>query len=233
MSAGVPTSSGQPPVLGEGRRQWLRHHRISLALHELRGGTGRPLLCLHGLGSRTPSSIPERYAAWPGPVYGLDFTGHGESTVPTGGGYSAELLMGDADHALAVLGPSTVVGEGLGGYVAALLAGARPQLVRGAIVADGPGLSGGSFELSTMVVLETPGSPRMNPDPWALWELARDPRPPDYVISYLRQALILSGLDCPIIVSARIHPPWLRALCADPAVTQAPVGEALAIYAGI
>ena len=36
---------------------------------------------------------------WPGPVYGLDFTGHGASTVPVGGGYSAEMLLADADTA--------------------------------------------------------------------------------------------------------------------------------------
>ena len=32
----------------------LTHVKVQLALHELRPGTGRPLLLLHGLGERTP-----------------------------------------------------------------------------------------------------------------------------------------------------------------------------------
>ena len=47
-----------------------------------------------------------------------------QSTVPVGGGYTAEVLMADADTAVAHLGPSTIVGRGLGGYIAVLLAGA-------------------------------------------------------------------------------------------------------------
>ena len=33
----------------------------------------------------------------------LDFTGHGLSTIPPGGGYNAEILLADADIALAAL----------------------------------------------------------------------------------------------------------------------------------
>ena len=54
--------------------------------------------------------------------------------------------MGDVDAALAHLGPSTVLGRGLGAYIALLIAGARPDLVRGAVLADGPGLVGGGRE---------------------------------------------------------------------------------------
>ncbi|MBV9256202.1 MAG: alpha/beta hydrolase, partial [Actinobacteria bacterium] len=32
----------------------LRHGKVDLALHDLRAGTGRPLLLLHGLGERSP-----------------------------------------------------------------------------------------------------------------------------------------------------------------------------------
>ena len=89
---------------------------------------GRPLLLLHGLGERSPAARAGR-AREPGRArcYALDFTGHGESTVPRGGGYTAEMLMGDADAALAHLGEATVVGRGLGAYVALLCAGARPE----------------------------------------------------------------------------------------------------------
>src|SRR5439155_14846169 len=115
----------------------LRHSKVDLALHELRPGrsAGRPLLLLHGLGERSPVAPPAGTDGWPGPVVALDFTGHGESTVPAGGGYTPEQLMADADIALAHLGPSTVVGRGLGAYVALLVAGARPAVVRGAVLA--------------------------------------------------------------------------------------------------
>ena len=108
----------------------LHHGHVELALHELAGGSGRALLLLHGLGERTPSTRPAWTEQWPGPVYGLDFTGHGESTVTRGGGYTAELWTADADVALSELGDGIVlVGAGVSAYVALLLAGARPQSV--------------------------------------------------------------------------------------------------------
>ena len=81
----------------------LRHGKVELALHHLRDATatgGRPLLVLHGLGESAPRSAPRWTDGWPGPVAALDFTGHGASTIPRGGGYTAELLLGDADAAL-------------------------------------------------------------------------------------------------------------------------------------
>ena len=79
--------------------EFLQHSRISLALHRLRDAPGRPLLLLHGLGEQSPGECPDFAAAWPGPVHALDFTGHGASTVPVGGGYTAEVLLADADTA--------------------------------------------------------------------------------------------------------------------------------------
>ena len=105
----------------------LHHNRISLALHPLREGAGRPLLALHGLGERSPAGSPTTWRPGPAPVWALDFTGHGDSSIPAGGGYYAEVLMADADAALAHLGPSTVYGRGLGAYVALLVAGAGPS----------------------------------------------------------------------------------------------------------
>ena len=159
----------------------LRHGAIELALHTLkeRSDGARPLLLLHGLGERSPDHLPEQYASWPGAVHALDFTGHGASTVPAGGGYTAEILMGDADTALAELNQATVVGRGLGAYVALLLAGARPEDVRGAVVLDGPGLAGGGSTPSSPSVATVDPTAPVPPDPWALVELTRDPRPPD------------------------------------------------------
>ena len=122
----------------------LTHNRVSLALHHLRDGDGHALLLLHGLGEAAPATVPSWVDSWQGPIAALDFTGHGESTIPVGGGYTAEILLADADIALAEFGPGTVFGRGLGAYIALQLAGSRPADVLGTILADGPGLAGGA-----------------------------------------------------------------------------------------
>jgi pimeloyl-ACP methyl ester carboxylesterase len=208
----------------------VRHGRVELALHELRAGSGRALLLLHALGERTPAVAPSVYDVWPGPVHGLDFTGHGDSTIPKGGGYGAEILMADADAALGVLGEATVVGRGIGAYVAVLLAGARPTAVRGAILRDGPGLVGGGVTPTSPHVAVVDEDALVPPDPWALAELTRDPRPPDYATSFVRQATTFSDLDEPITVCAIGRPAWLEAVVAEPGVRVATLDEALARY---
>jgi pimeloyl-ACP methyl ester carboxylesterase len=216
---------------------YLRHHAVALALHPIEsagttstGNSIHPLLLLHGLGESSERIHPAANA-WPGPVWALDFTGHGRSTVPSGGGYTAEILMGDADIALAHLGPSTVLGRGLGAYVALLIAGARPRLVRGAVLTDGPGMAGGGVGPTSSTVITIDGTGSGAPDPWALLELSRDVRPPDYATGFARQATQLSGLDNPIAVCARWRPPWLEAVASEPGAIETTVGEALALYA--
>lgn len=211
----------------------VRHNKVALALHLVREGEGRPLLHLHGLGERSPVTVPAHLAPWPGPVWALDFTGHGASTVPPGGGYSCELLMADTDAALAHLGPSTLYGRGLGAYVALLIAGARPDLVRGAILDDGTGLSGGGTEPPTPMVIQAPLPVSGPPDPYALVELSNDVRPPDYAATYARQASTLSGLDVAIVVTAVVRPPWLAAVAAEPGVRSVSRGDCTAVFASI
>lgn len=210
----------------------LQHGKVSLALHYLREGEGRALLLLHGLGEHAPAIEPAWCSDWAGPVAALDFTGHGESTVPRGGGYSAEMLLADADAALAALGEVTVVGRGLGAYVALQLAGARAGSVRGAVLADGPGLAGGAVgpTSSSFLSLEPRRTP---PDPYALFELSRDLRPPDYATLFVRMAMEHSGLEEPITVAAIVRPPWLTAVADEVGVAQATVREALATYRSV
>ena len=213
----------------------LAHNKVRLALHHLRDGLdgagGRPLLHLHGLGERSPETVPEHLASWPGPVWALDLTGHGRSSLPAGGGYSCEVLMGDADSAVAHLGPVTVYGRGLGGYVALLIAGARPELVRGAVIDDGPGLTGGGLEPGTPFIPQQPFEVTGTPDPYALLELSTDVRPPDYATTFARLAATQSGLDVTLAVAARVHPPWLTAVANEPGVQVMPVADALALFA--
>jgi len=214
----------------------LRHSKVELALHLLAGGPSdgdRPvhaLLLLHGLGERTPSSLPEEFEVWPGPVWGLDFTGHGESTVPKGGGYTAELLLADVNIALEHIGNATVVGRGLGAYIALLAAGARPDLVRGVVLLDGPGLIGGGPQPNSYYIAFPDPRHQGPPDPFALVELARDIRPPDYATAFVWLAVNSSPLEYPIAVCAKLRPPWLEAVVGEPGVLETSLEEALRLF---
>ena len=209
----------------------LVHGRVRLALYALRDNAGPHLLLLHGLGERSPEQVPAAVASWRGAVHALDLTGHGASTVPSGGGYSCEVMMADVDAALAVLGPCTILGRGLGGYVGLLIAGARPTLVRGLIIDDGPGLAGGGVRpgSTTITVPDASVLGRLGttPDPYALLELSNDVRPPDYAESFVRLAL-QGPLDEPISVCSVARPPWLAAVAGSFGVRTESLASALA-----
>ncbi|MGB3733904.1 MAG: alpha/beta hydrolase [Ilumatobacter sp.] len=220
----------------------LRHNRIDLALHLLRpepldaANPSRPLLLLHGLGDRSPAATPAWVEDWPGAIAALDFTGHGESTCPASGGYSPETLMADVDQALAHLtnddpeGSITVLGRGLGAYVALQIAGARASQVHGVILVDGPGLAGGPTGPSSQAVfsLQTDGT---TPDPYALVELGRDLRPGDYAVSFVGLANAGAPVTSPITVASSFRPKWLAAVVDSPGVAEATIADALASYA--
>ena len=216
----------------------LRHNKIDLALHCLRQASDpstRPLLLLHGLGDHTPATVPGWADSWTGVVAGLDFTGHGASSIPSGGGYTAELLLGDADAALASLveqspdGKISVLGRGLGAYIALQLAGARSAQVHGAILLDGPGLAGGPTGPTSQSFFSLPPATQ-TPDPYALVELGRDLRPPDYVRSFVHLAIANSDLDEPISVCSVFRPKWLAEVASEHGVMEVPLAEALAAY---
>lgn len=209
----------------------IRHGRIELALHELREGTGRALLLLHGLGERSPDSVPAELDAWAGPIHALDFTGHGESSVPRAGGYTCEMLMADADTALREVGEATLLGRGLGAYVALLLAGARAAQVHGAILCDGIGLAGGGSRPGSPQVVHVPDTGPVTPDPFAIAELTRDARPPDYATAYVHQALEFSTVECPVSVCCVEKPEWLEAVATEPGVRETSLAAALEMYA--
>lgn len=208
------------------------HGRITLALHRLRDGEGHPLLHLHGLGMRTPDAAPPELDRWPGEIWGLDFTGHGASSVPRGGGYTAEILFGDVDAAIEHLGPVTLLGRGLGAYVALIAAAGRVDAVRGAILTDGPGIAGGGPAPATPSMVSVDPEAPSPPDPFVLGELSRDLRPPDYALQFARLAVELSDVGTPIIVCARSRPEWLSAVAEEPGVLVTSLDEALRIYGG-
>jgi pimeloyl-ACP methyl ester carboxylesterase len=157
----------------------LTHNKVQLALHQLRDGAGRPLLLLHGLGEQSPAVAPDVGGHVAGP--GVRARLHRPRRQH---GADGRRLFGRDDagrrrRALAHLGEATVVGRGLGAYVALMLAGARPQQVHGAVLCDGPGLWGGSTG-PTSTSYHSVDPPYGAPDPNALIDLSRDLRPPDY-----------------------------------------------------
>jgi pimeloyl-ACP methyl ester carboxylesterase len=209
---------------------FVTHGKVKLALHTLREGEGRPLLLLHALGEASPGEVPEFAAKWKGPVLALDFTGHGQSSMPHGGGYTAEILMGDVDCALAMIGEATVAGQGLGAYVALLIAGGRPNLVRGAVLLDGSGLAGGGDRPGPVIVRATTERDHA-PDPFAQVELAEDLRPSEYAANFAKLAQRSSGLERPISVVAKARPDWLKRIIEEPGVVESTIEEALDLYA--
>jgi pimeloyl-ACP methyl ester carboxylesterase len=210
---------------------FLQHNRVRLALHTLRAREGRALLLLHGLGEASPTREPVELVEWPGPIYALDFTGHGASTIPQGGGYTCELLMADVDIALTRLQGATLMGRGLGAYVALLAAGGRPDRVRGAILRDGPGLAGGGPAFNSPFIAHVDTSQKAPPDPFALVELATDVRPADYASIFARQSAQFSGLSQPIMVCARERPPWLQAVMSELDIETSTLHQAISWYA--
>ena len=75
------------------------------------------------------------------------------------------------------------------------------------------------------------GEAPSSPDPFALAELARDPRPPDYVQTFVRFVLEGSDLDLPLWVAAVVRPEWLAAVADEPGIGQGAIGDGLAHYA--
>jgi len=183
----------------------LRNGRVSLALHRLEEGDGLPLLLLHELGSHA-GLWAAHHRSWPGPVYGLDFAGHGASGAVAGGGYYAELYASDADLALEAIGDrAAVVGSGLGAYVATLLAGGRPEAVRAALLLPGRGLAGAAsvpdptqrpigLEERRRRIAEAAATHAPGTDPW-VWSCEVELRPTEYVadIAAGARCLLFSG----------------------------------------
>ena len=211
--------------------EFIQHNRLRLALHQLKPGAGHALLLLHGLGERSPARLPLDYAGWPGPVHALDFTGHGASEVPRGGGYNCEFLMADADAALAHLGCATLVGRGLGAYVGLLLAGGRPHQVRGVILLDGPGLAGGGTNAKNPYIPVVDTAQPAPPDPFAIADLATDARPPTYASHYAMLAVQGSDPERPIAVCTCEWPDWLTLTMNLLSLEPTSLGEALQDFA--
>jgi pimeloyl-ACP methyl ester carboxylesterase len=185
----------------------IKHGRVTLALHELARREGLPLLLLHGLYGSS-ADWGEAPGSWPGAVWALDFAGHGDSESIVGGAYYPELLVGDADAALAHIGRAALAGAGVGAYVALLLAGARHAAVPAALLLPGAGLAGGGafpdFQREFLQPDFATREPGMH-DP-SVSMLEHDVRPVDYAESFARAARRLL-----LVEDGESRPPWWEA----------------------
>jgi pimeloyl-ACP methyl ester carboxylesterase len=208
----------------------IAHGRIRLALHVLAEGPGDALLLLHALRSSS-AGWNGAWQGWPGPVFALDFSGHGASDHPRGAAYSPELLLTEADAALAHVGGARLAGAGLGAYVALLLAGARSDAVETALLLPGAGLEGGGphpdpsrsdDEKAVLERLER-AERGAGSDP-GLRHLERDARPPDYAAAFAHSArrLLLAEDGAP-------RPPWWEAVREVPGAERVPAEPVAAL----
>jgi len=199
------------------------HGRVDLELHSLTQAEGTPLLLLHELyGSSADWSSAE--IRWQGPVHALDFSGHGRSGRLRGGAYMPEMLLADADTALAHLGSAVLAGRGLGAYIALLLAGARRDDVPAALLMGGRGLAGGGEEpgFGSDVFARYLAPARESP-PGAdrrVHVLEVDVRPRDYAERFARAARKLL-----LVEDGNALPPWWEAVRAVPHAAIIPAGE--------
>jgi pimeloyl-ACP methyl ester carboxylesterase len=100
----------------------------------------QPLLLIHGGSSQWhnfENLIPDLAANWH--LYALDLRGHGQSGRANG----RYRLQDFADDVIAFLSkvvaePAVIFGHSLGGMVALMVAGQRPELVRAVVVGDSP-----------------------------------------------------------------------------------------------
>jgi pimeloyl-ACP methyl ester carboxylesterase len=116
------------------RRTLRTSDGLDLAVVEF-GGSGVPILLLHGLMGRATTwwSVAEWLTAH-GRVLGLDARGHGRSGI--GGPWTTERMATDVTELLVDVGPAVVVGHSMGGLHGLVAAARRPDLVRALVVED-------------------------------------------------------------------------------------------------
>jgi pimeloyl-ACP methyl ester carboxylesterase len=129
-------------------------------VHFLVGGNGRPLLLIHGLGSRAEdwaNLIPQLIDSGHR-VYAMDLLGYGQSAQPRDAEYSisqqADMVEGflDSQH----LDQVDMAGWSMGGWIAMKVALHQPERIRRLVLLDSAGLR---FKLDFDPSLFQPASP--------------------------------------------------------------------------
>ncbi|WP_018349440.1 alpha/beta fold hydrolase [Longispora albida] len=99
------------------------------------GGSGAPIVLLHGMMGSARSWTGHEWLTDLGRVYALDSRGHGAAPR---GPFGEETRVADVIQVLEKTGPSVLIGHSMGGMTAWQVAGARPDLVRGIVAGDMP-----------------------------------------------------------------------------------------------
>lgn len=118
------------------------------------GGSGDPLLLLHGLGGSAANWVElmpqllERFR-----VVAVDLPGHaGSGRLPPGSGIGDFAAVAADVLAAETAGPALVAGHSLGGHIALRLAQSRPDLVRGLLLASPAGIKTTTRAVRALVV---------------------------------------------------------------------------------
>jgi pimeloyl-ACP methyl ester carboxylesterase len=170
-------------------------------MHYLVGGSGRPLVLVHGLGSRGLdwANLIPRLIEGGHRVYAVDLLGYGRSAQPKDAGYSisdqAVMVEGflDSQHLQQV----DMAGWSMGGWIAMRVALQHPERIRRLVLLDSAGLR---FKLGFDPALFQPASPT---DLAALEELlVPHPRP---LPGFLAMAMLRRGDDIGWVVHRSVQ----------------------------
>ena len=126
-------------------------------IHYYEGGSGPPIVLIHGLGSRAEdwANLMPQLVRGGRHVYAIDMLGYGRSSRPTDGDYSIPQEAGVVEKFIASehLGQTDLGGWSMGGWVATRVALDEPEQVRRLAIYDSAGLR---FELPSMRLLRAP-----------------------------------------------------------------------------
>jgi pimeloyl-ACP methyl ester carboxylesterase len=142
----------------------IRGHRLALDgmdIHYLEGGSGKPVVFVHGLGGDAQEWAPLLLDVVRGGfrVYAMDLPGYGESAAPPGRSYSISeqaRFVGSFLEAMHT-GPVALVGASMGGWISAAVALDAPQRVERLVLMDSAGFA---FKPDFNVALFTPTTPQ-------------------------------------------------------------------------
>ena len=132
----------------------------TVRVHYYEGGSGLPLVLVHGLGGRADdwSNLIPQLVRDHHHVYALDLPGYGRSEWPGNAKYSIPEEAGDVEAFISKMGLSQtdLAGWSMGGWVAMRVALDEPQRIRRLILIDSPGLI---FKLDWDTNLFVPDTP--------------------------------------------------------------------------
>lgn len=139
-------------------------HGRTYAAIEWGDRTGTPVVLLHGFLDHAGSwrEVAKDLSGW---RIAFDQRGHGRSAhVPPGESYHFADYLADLDALSRQIGPIHLVGHSMGGTVASMYAGARPDRVLSLVIVDGLGLQDSTNEAveRTVYFLDDMAAPPKN-----------------------------------------------------------------------